>query len=78
VKKPKRTPPASQELTADAAPPLCCSFCGKGHAELGVLIAGPKAHICSGCVVICVEVMFDAHKRDCAADTAAAKEVSNG
>lgn len=34
-----------------------CSFCGKHHDELRLLIAGPHANICSNCVALCVESM---------------------
>jgi ATP-dependent Clp protease ATP-binding subunit ClpX len=27
-----------------------CSFCGKGHAEVKKLIAGPTVYICNECV----------------------------
>ena len=29
-----------------------CSFCGKSHAEVRKLIAGPGVHICGDCVKI--------------------------
>jgi ATP-dependent protease Clp ATPase subunit len=31
-------------------PEICCSFCGKGQAEVDKLIAGPKVFICNECV----------------------------
>ena len=34
-----------------------CSFCGKGHAEVRKLIAGPGVYICDNCVTICSNVM---------------------
>src|SRR5258707_14809705 len=30
-----------------------CSFCGKSHAEVRKLIAGPGVYICDNCVVLC-------------------------
>jgi ATP-dependent Clp protease ATP-binding subunit ClpX len=30
-----------------------CSFCGKSHAEVKKLIAGPGVYICDGCVNVC-------------------------
>ncbi|NLT69863.1 MAG: ATP-dependent Clp protease ATP-binding subunit ClpX [Verrucomicrobiaceae bacterium] len=30
-----------------------CSFCGKSHAEVKKLIAGPGVYICDGCITVC-------------------------
>lgn len=30
-----------------------CSFCGKSHAEVKKLIAGPGVYICDGCISVC-------------------------
>jgi ATP-dependent protease Clp, ATPase subunit len=30
-----------------------CSFCGKSHAEVLRLIAGPSVYICDGCINVC-------------------------
>src|ERR1039458_4675929 len=30
-----------------------CSFCGKSHAEVKKLIAGPGVYICDNCVILC-------------------------
>ncbi|MBL9154570.1 MAG: ATP-dependent Clp protease ATP-binding subunit ClpX [Verrucomicrobiales bacterium] len=30
-----------------------CSFCGKSHAEVRKLIAGPGVYICDGCINVC-------------------------
>jgi ATP-dependent Clp protease ATP-binding subunit ClpX len=30
-----------------------CSFCGKSHAEVKKLIAGPGVYICDGCIHVC-------------------------
>ncbi|MCB1234677.1 MAG: ATP-dependent Clp protease ATP-binding subunit ClpX [Verrucomicrobiae bacterium] len=30
-----------------------CSFCGKSHAEVKKLIAGPGVYICDGCINVC-------------------------
>src|SRR5690242_5946134 len=51
-----------------------CSFCGKSHAEVKKLIAGPGVYICDNCVILCKnvldkELMPEARK---AAPTAAA------
>ena len=34
-----------------------CSFCGKSHAEVRKLIAGPGVCICDNCVVLCKNVL---------------------
>ncbi len=30
-----------------------CSFCGKAHAEVKKLIAGPGVYICDNCIILC-------------------------
>jgi ATP-dependent Clp protease ATP-binding subunit ClpX len=44
-----------------------CSFCGKSHAEVRKLIAGPGVYICDNCINICKSVLdkelnTDTHK----------------
>jgi ATP-dependent Clp protease ATP-binding subunit ClpX len=34
-----------------------CSFCGKSHAEVRKLIAGPGVYICDNCVILCKQVL---------------------
>jgi ATP-dependent Clp protease ATP-binding subunit ClpX len=34
-----------------------CSFCGKSHAEVKKLIAGPGVYICDSCIVICKDIL---------------------
>lgn len=34
-----------------------CSFCGKTHAEVRKLIAGPGVYICDGCIDICKGIL---------------------
>jgi len=34
-----------------------CSFCGKSHAEVKKLIAGPGVYICDNCVLLCKSVL---------------------
>lgn len=34
-----------------------CSFCGKSHAEVKKLIAGPGVYICDNCVKLCVSIL---------------------
>ncbi|MEW6585263.1 MAG: ATP-dependent Clp protease ATP-binding subunit ClpX [Nitrospirota bacterium] len=43
---------------------LKCSFCGKGHAEVKKLIAGPTVYICNECVDLCNEIIADALQQD--------------
>jgi ATP-dependent Clp protease ATP-binding subunit ClpX len=34
-----------------------CSFCGKGHAEVKKLIAGPGVYICDSCINVCKGIL---------------------
>jgi ATP-dependent Clp protease ATP-binding subunit ClpX len=34
-----------------------CSFCGKSHAEVKKLIAGPGVYICDGCITVCKNIL---------------------
>jgi len=34
-----------------------CSFCGKSHAEVRKLIAGPDVYICDNCIILCKNVL---------------------
>jgi ATP-dependent Clp protease ATP-binding subunit ClpX len=34
-----------------------CSFCGKSHAEVRKLIAGPNVYICDNCIILCKNVL---------------------
>src|SRR6202142_1923326 len=34
-----------------------CSFCGKPHAEVRKLIAGPGVYICDNCIILCKNVL---------------------
>ena len=39
-----------------------CSFCGKHHDQVKMVIAGPnKIYICNECILVCINVMFEAH-----------------
>jgi len=46
-----------------------CSFCGKSHAEVKKLIAGPGVYICDNCVILCKNVLdkefADAARKHC-------------
>jgi ClpX C4-type zinc finger len=54
---------ASAHQAQDAA----CSFCGKGPADVGHLIAGPGVWICDGCVRVCAEILDGIEQRGQAA-----------
>ena len=45
-------------------PTLHCSFCGKSQHEVKKLIAGPEAHVCDECIVLCSEIMQEEIKAD--------------
>ena len=34
-----------------------CSFCGKSHAEVRKLIAGPGVYICDNCINVCKNIL---------------------
>jgi ATP-dependent Clp protease ATP-binding subunit ClpX len=34
-----------------------CSFCGKGHAQVRQLVAGPRVFICDVCIETCKEII---------------------
>ena len=40
-----------------------CSFCGKSHAEVKKLIAGPGVYICDNCVILCKQVCIASYAR---------------
>lgn len=42
------TPPSNKTI---------CSFCGKSHAEVRKLIAGPGVYICDSCVAVCKNIL---------------------
>src|SRR6185503_5930752 len=42
-----------------------CSFCGKSHAEVKKLIAGPGVYICDTCINVCKSIL----DREAAADS---------
>ena len=50
-----------------------CSFCGKSHAEVRKLIAGPQVYICDSCVMVCKSVL----DKELGADTKKSKEKLN-
>lgn len=43
-----------------------CSFCGKTHAEVKKLIAGPGVYICDNCVVVCKDILDKEHEEETA------------
>lgn len=36
-----------------------CTFCGRSHADVGKLIAGPGVYICDACVGLCNDILAD-------------------
>ena len=42
---------------------LRCSFCGKTHAQVKKLIAGPTVYICNECIAICNDIIADDNLR---------------
>lgn len=44
-------------LAARTRSRLKCSFCGKIEGQVARLIAGPKVHICDGCVGVCNKIL---------------------
>ncbi len=34
-----------------------CSFCGKSHAEVKKLMAGPGVYICDNCILVCKDIL---------------------
>jgi ATP-dependent Clp protease ATP-binding subunit ClpX len=49
-----------------------CSFCGKSHAEVKKLIAGPGVYICDGCIHVCKGILDKELKEAQAPDAPAA------
>jgi len=41
-----------------------CSFCGKTHAEVRKLIAGPGVYICDSCITVCKGILDKEFKED--------------
>lgn len=39
--------------------PLYCSFCGRRHDQVLVLVAGPSVFICDECIDLCAAVAAD-------------------
>ena len=55
---------AASTAKATTKPPIkrpssltICSFCGKSHAEVRKLIAGPGVYICNSCVIVCKNLL---------------------
>ena len=45
---------------------LYCSFCKKSQHEIRLLISGPEAYICDGCVELCNEIIREKIEEDSA------------
>lgn len=48
-----------------------CSFCGKSHAEVRKLIAGPGVYICDNCIHVCKNILDKESTQDGEANPAA-------
>src|SRR5256885_2823478 len=46
-----------QSNMARASNLTMCSFCGKSHAEVRKLIAGPGVYICDSCINVCKSIL---------------------
>ena len=46
-----------QTIMARASNLTMCSFCGKSHAEVRKLIAGPGVYICDSCINVCKSIL---------------------
>ncbi len=44
--------------------PLNCSFCGHGHQESLILIAGPMVNICDECVDLCTQIVSEERSKN--------------
>lgn len=42
---------------------IYCSFCGKRHNEVDVMVAGPTVFICDQCVEVSVDVIATARAK---------------
>lgn len=47
-----------------------CSFCGKSHAEVKKLIAGPGVYICDSCITVCKNILDKETKEEARRTTA--------
>src|SRR4030088_2435668 len=47
----------NRENMARASNLTMCSFCGKSHAEVRKLIAGPGVYICDSCINVCKSIL---------------------
>ena len=47
-----------------------CSFCGKSHAEVRKLIAGPGVYICDSCITVCKNILDKETKEESRRDVA--------
>src|SRR5205085_5229213 len=45
------------QTMARASKLTMCSFCGKSHAEVRKLIAGPGVYICDSCINVCKGIL---------------------
>ena len=38
---------------------IYCSFCGKSQHDVGLIVAGNNAFICSHCIAECLQILSD-------------------
>jgi ATP-dependent Clp protease ATP-binding subunit ClpX len=48
---------------------LYCSFCKKSQHEIKLLISGPEAYICDGCVELCNVIIREKIEDDSSLET---------
>lgn len=60
-----------QKLMARGSNVTLCSFCGKSHAEVRKLIAGPGVYICDNCIHVCKNILDKESSQDGEAGSAA-------
>jgi len=60
---------------ARAANLTMCSFCGKSHAEVKKLIAGPGVYICDSCIIVCKGIL-DKELKEAASPSSSQKSLS--
>src|ERR1700745_1598356 len=53
-----------QDTMARASNLTMCSFCGKSHAEVRKLIAGPGVYICDSCINVCKRILDKEQNED--------------
>lgn len=52
-----------------------CNFCGKARTQVAFLVTGPDVYICSGCIILCVDIL---HEQGCLELGVSFNEVTEG